>query len=144
MTETSPEKDQREPRPFTATLLTINSGLNAMLLLYAFYSSSFEPIIGALAAFSALITWGLWNGKNAAWALVIIGSVLQIASLELITMVLAGATVVVALLPQTRAYYRPAAGQRSQLTAGWKGILKVLGILFIGFVAIIVLAGFFA
>ena len=144
MTDTSPENDQRGPRPLTAILLTNSSGLNAMMLLFAFYVSSFSPIIGALAGLSALITWGLWNGKNAAWALVIIASVIRLRSLEPIDLVLSGATLVIALLPQTRAYYRPAAGQRSQLSAAPKGILKVLGILFVGFIAIIVLAGFFA
>jgi hypothetical protein len=144
MTDPNKVDQQQKPRPLAAILLTVSSAINSMLLFFAFYKNDFAPYVGLLATISIFVTWGLWIGNNAAWALVIIGSVLRIVSLSPINMVFAGATLIIALLPRTRAYFRPETGERSHLSLKWASVLKVLGILFVGLIVIILLAGFFS
>lgn len=53
-------------------------------------------------------------------------------------------TLVLTLLQSAVAYYKPANGERSQLSFRPRGALQVLGIVILGFAAIFVIAGFFA
>ena len=99
------------PRPLTAVFLTVNTGLNSLFLLFAFYSNDFAPIIGVLATLSALLAYGLWVGNNAAWALVIIGSLLRILQFgDLVTTAVAILTIIIAFMPQTTSFYQQAPG----------------------------------
>jgi len=118
------------PRPLTAVLLTASTGLNSLLLLLLFYSSNFVPFIGVIAALAALLAYGLWIGNNAAWALVIIGSVLRILQFSgFITLGLAVLTIVVAFLPQTKTFYQQAPGTRSNLSLSLPRVGKFLGVI---------------
>ena len=118
------------PRPLTAVFLTVNTGLNSLFLLFAFYSNDFAPIIGALATLSALLAYGLWIGNNAAWALVIIGSVLRILQFsDLITTALAVLTIIIAFMPETKAFYQQASGARSNLSLSLPRVGKFLGVI---------------
>ena len=118
------------PRPLTAVFLTVTTGLNSLFLLFAFYTNDFAPIIGVLATLSALLAYGLWIGNNAAWALVIIGSVLRILQFsDLITMALAVLTILIAFLPETKAFYQQAPGARSNLSLSLPRVGKFLGVI---------------
>ncbi len=118
------------PRPLTAVFLTVTTGLNSLFLLFAFYSNDFAPIIGVLATLSALLAYGLWIGNNAAWALVIIGSVLRILQFsDLITMAVAVLTIIIAFLPETKAFYQQAPGARSNLSLSLPRVGKFLGVI---------------
>lgn len=118
------------PRPLTAVFLTVNTGLNSLFLLLAFYSNDFAPIIGVLATLSALLAYGLWIGNNAAWALVIIGSVLRILQFgDLTFRALAVLTIVIAFMPETKAFYQQAPGSRSNLSLSLPRVGKFLGVI---------------
>ena len=118
------------PRPLTAVFLTVNTGLSSLFLLFAFYSNDFAPIIGVLATLSALLAYGLWIGNNAAWALVIIGSVLRILQFaDPITMGLAVLTIIIAFMPETKAFYQQASGARSNLSLSLPRVGKFLGVI---------------
>jgi hypothetical protein len=118
------------PRPLTAVFLTVNTGLNSLFLLFAFYSNDFTPIIGVLATLSALLAYGLWIGNNAAWALVIIGSVLRILQFsDLITTALAVLTIIIAFMPETKSFYQQASGARSNLSLSLPRVGKFLGVI---------------
>jgi hypothetical protein len=118
------------PRPLTALFLTGSTGLNSLLLLFLFYSGNFAPFIGVLVALSALLAYGLWIGNNAAWALVIFGSVLRILQFsDLLTIGLAVLTIVVAFLPQTKTFYQQAPGTRSNLSLSLPRVGKFLGVI---------------
>ena len=118
------------PRPLTALFLTGSTGFNSLLLLFLFYSGNFAPFIGVLVALSALLAYGLWIGNNAAWALVIFGSVLRILQFsDLLTIGLAVLTIVVAFLPQTKTFYQQAPGTRSNLSLSLPRVGKFLGVI---------------
>ena len=127
-------------RPVTTIILTIIQALWTAILIL-----SLNPIAIALGLISLLITLGLWRGQNTAWALVIIGSgiLLVSATLSLDVVSITGAlmTLTLALLPKTRAYYKPVATDRSQLSLRPKGILQVFGILAVGIIVIFFVAG---
>ena len=131
------------PRPLTAVFLTVNTGLNSLFLLFAFYSNDFAPIIGVLATLSALLAYGLWVGNNAAWALVIIGSLLRILQFgDLVTTAVAILTILIAFMPQTKSFYQQAPGSRSNLSLSLPRVGKFLGVIVLLMVILIAFAIF--
>lgn len=127
MSETTPQGQQQEPRPLTATLLAISSGLHSAIYLYASFTTS-DPFPACLAALTALLAWGLWGGKYTAWTLVVLASFLYMLMWPVVEVVLSGATLIIAFLPKTREYYRRSAGNRSQLSIRPGTTLKMLAV----------------
>lgn len=126
-------------RPVTATILTIVQAIWTTILIH-----SLNPIGIAIGLISLLVTVGLWRGQNAAWALLILGSVISLVlsglSLDIIGILSALVTLGLALTPNTRSYYKPDEANRSQLSMRPKGILQLLGILLVGMVVIFFIA----
>lgn len=141
MKNLEPDPNTPAGRPATAVALTIFAGLYTALLIL-----SLHPVGLALGLISYLITRGLWRGDNVAWALVIIlniiGGALSLLGADLIGLAVNVGVLVCALLPTTRAYYRPKkSGERDQLSFSWKGAVQIAALLVIGIIAILVIAG---
>ena len=126
-------------RPWGAVFITISMLLNTILFILGFISNSFNPIIGVFVLFSALVTYGLWVGKNWAWALIIISSVLNLIQITGVQSELFGEadagryvlaipyllTLVVTFLPKTIAFYKSDKGEVNQLSVSPKRLVKV-------------------
>lgn len=145
MTENTERPENQTPlsRPRSAVILTALTALNAAVLAIAAFSS--EEGAGVLAGFSALgtlLAYALWKGKNIAWSLVILAAVINMTRLGIVNIVIQGAVLVLALLPATRAFYRPQKGKRSELSFSGKGALQVVGVIFGGIIVVFLLAGF--
>lgn len=128
-------------------VLTLIGGVSVFLdkSLVVSYNKAVGVIVIALGAFYGFVAFGLSKGKNWAWSLAVIGSILSLLSGGGVLGLLLGLLgLVILLLPMTRNYYRPNKGEINQLSANPKRLLKFFGIFFgvlIPLFAVLVFAG---
>ena len=147
-------------RPWGAVFITISMLLNTMFWLVVFGASLSQGVVYAAFSgigllLSALVTYGLWVGRNWAWACVIISQVLALIRISGVQIELFGSedvgryslavvyiiTLVVTFLPKTKAFYIADKGKINQLSVSPKRLIKILLIFIVAPIVFFILFG---
>jgi hypothetical protein len=136
-------------RPWQAAVLTALQAAGTVLLVIAAFAARNDVFVSSdgaivegggvsafllvLAAVSLLLTIGLARRNNLAWALTVVGGGLSVLSFTIVNVLTGAGTLVLALMPTTRAWYRRR-DRRSNLSVS-KGFIAVISVVVLAFLA---------